>query len=676
MKHKKYVLQEDIKDCAVACLYNIIKYHDGSISMHKLRNLLNTDKTGTSVFDIVSTSNKLGLVSNAYECELNDICSLKLPAIAHIKVEGKFDHFVIIDKLIDDEIVIFDPIRGYIKETLEKFDEEWSKIIITFEKTDNLVKEKEEKFLYNIFIHITKNSLIVTIVFILSIISSFLSILHSLYLSYSYNNKFISYKLLLLFVFICVFKIYIDYVKNNKILKYTKSFDHNITKKTYNKILSLPLKYHHTRPVGDILTRISDMSNIKQFIYNVSFSFIIDFIYILFICIILFIINKTMFIFLISMTLIYLLIYFIYRNKIINLSLVTKEKTSTSNTYIIESILGVDTIKNLNITDKKYDDFKTKYKDLLNNNFKLNKLIINLNLLQDFISNITSILIVFFSIMLYKNNLISFSYVIAFNTLVVYYFSSIKNIITLDDNLIDAKNSYIRLKELYEESSIKEPSNKIKNINKIVIKNLNYSYNSSSKLLNNINFSIKKGDLIFIKGPSGCGKSTIFKILTKEFSIPKNMIKINNIDINDVNTNDILNNICYVSQNEYIFTNTILNNIKLYKEATDKEINEVIKITGLDEVLKKRGLTLDFLLEENGHNLSGGERQRIILSRSLLQNKKVLILDETMNELDVLSERSILNKIIEKYKITLILISHRDTNSDLFKKIIKIGGKK
>ena len=673
MRHKKYVLQENIKDCAVACLYNIIKYHNGNIGMNKLRNFLNTDKNGTSVFDIVSTSNKLGLKSKAYECELNDICNLQLPVIAHIKVEGKFDHFVIIDKIIDDEIVIFDPIRGYIKYDLEKFDNEWSKIIITFEKTNNLVNEKDEKFLYNIYVHIIKNSFIISIVLILSFITSFLTLLHSLFLSYSYNKKYISYKLLLLFVFICISKTIIDYVKNNKILNYTKTFDYNITKKTYNKILSLPLHYHHTRPVGDIITRINDMSNIKQFIYNISFSFIIDFIYILLICLILFLINKAIFIFLLIMTFIYCLIYLIYRNRIINNSLIVKEKSSTSNTYIIESILGIDTIKNLNIDKEKYNSFKNKYKDLLNNNYKLNKLIINLNIFQDFISNITSIFIVFICIMLYKNNLMTFSYVIAFNTLVVYYFFLFINIISLDDNLIEAKNSYIRLKELYKESSKKFTSKKIKNINKIEINNLNYSYNNY-KILNNISFSINKGDLVFIKGPSGSGKSTIFKILTKQLDVSRNMIKLNNIDINDIEYNDILNNICYVSQNEYIFTNTILNNIKLFKEATDMQIKEVIKITGVDEFLKKRNITLDYLLEENGHNLSGGERQRIILARSLLQNKKVLILDETMNELDVTSERKILKKIIEKYNVTLILISHRDNNSDLFKKTIKIGG--
>lgn len=671
MKHKKYVLQENVKDCAVACVYNIIKYYNGNINMDKLRELLNTNKEGTSVYDIVKVSNELGLYTNAYECELNDLCDLKLPIIAHIKVDCKFDHFVIIDRIIDDEIIIFDPIRGKLKYEIEKFEKEWTNIIITFDKTNNLIKEKNKNFVSDIIIHIMNNSFVIMFVFIFSIISSFLSIIHSLYLSYLYKQKNLSKNIFIIFFIICITKLIIDYIRNNKMLKYIKDFDYNITKKTYNKILLLPLNYHHTRPVGDIISRFNDLSSIKEFINYISFSFIIDLTYILMISIILFIINKSLFILLFIISTIYFLIYLLYRENINNNSLKVKEKTADTNTYLVESIFGIDTIKNLNIEKERYINFKNKYKEFLNSNFNLNKLIINLNIMQEFICNISTIIIIFISILLYTKNIISFSYIIAFNTLVFYYFNSFKNIFSIDTMLIEAKNSYKRLNQLCVKKE-EEKTTKIKTINNIKINCLTYSYNKVNNILDNINFTINKNDLIFIKGKSGAGKSTIFKLLTKQLKMDKGIIKINDINIDEINKPDIVNNICYVSQNEYIFTDTILNNIKLYKEAKKEEVDKVIRITNIDKILKKRNIEIDFLLEENGHNLSGGERQRIILARSLLQKRQVLILDETMNELDVLSERKILKDIIKEYNITLIFISHRDNNCDLFKKIIEI----
>ena len=189
---KKFIMQDGSKDCGVTCLYNIIKYYGGNINIYKLRNMLNTSKNGTSIYDIVKTSNALGLITNAYRCELNDLCSINYPSIAHIKIDGKYDHFIIIQNIIDDEILIFDPIRGYLKYDLEDFEKEWTNNIITFEKTDNLIKEKTYYFITS---YIKKNIFMIFLIVFLSIFTTLLSILNSFYLSYLYDNPFISYKI-------------------------------------------------------------------------------------------------------------------------------------------------------------------------------------------------------------------------------------------------------------------------------------------------------------------------------------------------------------------------------------------------------------------------------------------------------------------------------------------------
>ncbi len=671
----KYIGQQGIKDCAVSCLYNIIRYYKGNISMDSLREMLNTDDSGTSVYSIVEVSKKVGLVSNAYKCEINDLCNLKLPLIAHIKVEGKYEHYIIIDKIKDDILYVYDPIRGYIKYDFDSFEKEWSNIVITFDKTDDIINEKKDSNFKKIFNYLKNNSKYIYVFVTLSILASILSVFHSFYLSYLYDNYSKITSIFIIFTLICISKVIIDYIRNIIILKYNKKLDISLTNKTYNNILSLPLKYHHNRPVGDIVSRINDLSSIKEFINVVSFSFIIDLIYILIICIILFVINKLIFLILLIMVIIYILIYLSIRNNIRNSSMINKENNSCVNTYLVESILGIDTIKNLNIEENIKSIFENKYNNFLKSNFSLNKTLLNFESIQDFISVFTCIIILFVGIILSHNKMLSISYLFSLNTLIIYIFISLKNVITLDNLIIESKNSYKRLKSLSHQLISDIDCKNIEFKDSIEFKKLHYSY-SNKKTLLNINFKIDKGDYIFIKGKSGTGKSTIFKILTKQLSCDDNMVKIDGIDINKLSMKDINNNICYVSQNEFIFTDSLLNNIKLFKEARKEELDKVIKITNIDKILKERNITLDFLLEENGHNLSGGERQRILLARSLLRNKKILVLDETMNELDVESEREIIKKINAEYDLTLILISHRDNNSDLFNKIIKIDGGK
>ena len=266
-----------------------------------------------------------------------------------------------------------------------------------------------------------------------------------------------------------------------------------------------------------------------------------------------------------------------------------------------------------------------------------------------------------------------FSNLIIINSLLIYFFISLKNIIYFDRILIDSKNSYNRLEDLLDEEEDNNNKSNFNFNNNIEFKNVAYSYDSYN-IFENLSFNIDKGDFVFVKGDSGVGKSTLFKILTKQINDYKGKVIIDNTNIKNLSLNDIRNNICFVSQNEIIFTDTILNNITLFKEVAKKELEKVIRITGIDKFLKEKNISLNFLLEENGHNISGGERQRILLARALLQNKKILILDETTNGIDTLSEENIVRKVKEEYDVTLILISHRYDNLKLFNKVFEIKG--
>lgn len=669
----KYERQHGIKDCGVTCLYNIIKYYNGNISMSKLRKLTKTNENGTNVYNIVNASNSLGLKAEAYKCEFNDLSNVKLPIIAHIKLDNKFDHFVILEKINNEKIIVQDPIRGKVVYDDISFKKEWTGSIITFYKMNNLVKEKQNGAFINLKSYIFLYKKILLFFLVLTILASLFSLLNSFYLSSLYNQKNNYHIVLFLFLLFSVFKIIIDYIKNSIVFDFDNNFDSKLTNNIYKKILSLPLKYHHSRPVGDIMSRVNDLSSIKEFINFVSFSLITDFLFVIIIFIIIFFINKLLFLLLIIFALTYMFVYLLFRDKIYSMSLILKEKNSEVNSYLIESILGIDTIKNFNIEKERKLRFKSKYNNLLKLNVKYNKFILSIELFQNFIMTISNVFILFVGIKLVNKGLLLFSNLIIINSLLIYFFISLKNIIYFDRILIDSKNSYNRLEDLLDEEEDNNNKSNFNFNNNIEFKNVAYSYDSYN-IFENLSFNIDKGDFVFVKGDSGVGKSTLFKILTKQINDYKGKVIIDNTNIKNLSLNDIRNNICFVSQNEIIFTDTILNNITLFKEVAKKELEKVIRITGIDKFLKEKNISLNFLLEENGHNISGGERQRILLARALLQNKKILILDETTNGIDTLSEENIVRKIKEEYDVTLILISHRYDNLKLFNKVFEIKG--
>ena len=152
------------------------------------------------------------------------------------------------------------------------------------------------------------------------------------------------------------------------------------------------------------------------------------------------------------------------------------------------------------------------------------------------------------------------------------------------------------------------------------------------------------------------------KILMRYITVPYNVVSIANIDINHYHLENIRNNITYVSNNEYLFTDTIKNNICLYKEISEKDFLNVAAICLLNEIV-----------EENGFNFSGGERQRIILARSLLRQSNIYIFDEALSQIDIAKEKKILTNMFTYLNDKIvIIISHRFNNKKLFDHTFKL----
>ena len=211
----------------------------------------------------------------------------------------------------------------------------------------------------------------------------------------------------------------------------------------------------------------------------------------------------------------------------------------------------------------------------------------------------------------------------------------------------------------------------INDINRIDLENIHYTYNGKDEVLKNVNLTLMKGERILIYGLSGSGKSTLARLLTGVLNADQGKIKINDIELINYSLDCLRNNICYVSQNEQLFTASIYENVCLTDNGdTETSSNQFLKVCQLckvDEIAAKSPLAYQLPLEENGFNISGGERQRIILARALLKNAKCYIFDESMNEIDIHREREIIKALFQEYPNKIfIMISHRYHNSDLF----------
>jgi len=195
---------------------------------------------------------------------------------------------------------------------------------------------------------------------------------------------------------------------------------------------------------------------------------------------------------------------------------------------------------------------------------------------------------------------------------------------------------------------------------KIEFKNLSFSY-ENSEVLNNINFSIKKGKMIALVGQSGSGKSTLADLLARFYDVEVGGVYIDNHNIKDIAISDLRSLLGIVSQESILFNDSIYNNILLGKlDATEEEIITAAKIANAHNFIVKTENGYQTNIGDKGNKLSGGEKQRLSIARAILKNPEILILDEATSSLDTESERLVqdaLSKLM--HSRTSLVIAHR-----------------
>ena len=191
----------------------------------------------------------------------------------------------------------------------------------------------------------------------------------------------------------------------------------------------------------------------------------------------------------------------------------------------------------------------------------------------------------------------------------------------------------------------------------IELKNVTFSFNEENKILENLNFKIKKGEKICIVGDSGSGKSTLINLLIGLFETTDGSIISDGRPIHSYNQN-WFKKIGYVPQDVLVNNDTILNNITFNDEIKDEEkIIKILRQVGLEKFLENNNYS-KINIGQNGRNISGGQRQRIGVARSLYQDKEILVFDEATSSLDANTEKNIFDSILNIKNLTLVYTTH------------------
>lgn len=681
----KIVLQDGIKDCGICCLLSVIRYYGGDISKEVLRQITNTDRSGVSAYNLIEGARKIGFEATGMKGDLSKIEKNNLPCLAHLVVNKSYKHFVVIYDidLDNNKVLVMDPAKGRRSLTVGEFRLMSSMNFIFLKPIKALPIFNKMKIIKKTVLDFIKSKkILIWLVMFLSLCYFLFQILTAFHLKYILEFS-INYKLSGVLVFLSIyliilyfFKEFSNFLRNILLIKILSTLDFNMTFVTFKQILLLPYLYFKNRTTGEVISRLKDLNTIKNFLGQICCFVISDFLGTFIFGFIMFYLNKKLFIFIIFICLFSFGMQILFNKLKMRKLKIVNSYNDRVDSYLIEAITNIETIKGSHLEKRFSDIFKIKYQKFLEKNYSMNLILEWQLFFKNFINNFLMTVIFGLGGYLVIKNKMSLGELFIYQNIFNYFLFSFNNLLNVEGLYHEYRLAIERVEDLFmirrENFNGGYSYSLYRLTGDIIFKNLNYNV-SLKCLFKDINFSIKYKDKVLLVGESGTGKSTLVKMLMKYIEVPFGFISINNIDINHYHLDNLRNNITYVGNSDTLFTDTFYNNIVLNGNVLKENFEKIVKITKVDEIVKDDGLKYRKVIEEDGFNLSTGERQRVILARALIRKSDIYIFDEAFSQIDLNKTEEILNDVLKYLEDkTVIVISHRNNFYKLFNRVLKL----
>ncbi|WP_294305008.1 ABC transporter transmembrane domain-containing protein [uncultured Chryseobacterium sp.] len=668
---KTFSLQKDHTDCGVGSLQSLVRYYGGDISLETLREKSGTGKTGTTLLGLYQCAKEIGFDAEGCEADVEALIEHKQPVILHITLENKYEHYVVFysrDYFRDNKFLIGDPAKGLEYWDRKQLEDVWvSKTCLTLFPNDNFEKKeintsKKRKWFLDLIRQDQES--IYTIIF-LGIVTTLLGMAMSIFSQKLIDDILPKRKVSVLFLsigflsFLLIARVIIQSLRDFYIIKQARGFNQRVNKSFFSSLLYLPKLFFDTRKIGDFVARLNDTQRIQNVIKHLITNTTVDIIGIL-------ISIGFLFYYSWKLALVCLLVspivfYIIFR---FNKNIITSQKEVMQNYGIneanyIDIIRGIDVVKGFEKQDLFLKKETSVFENFQNKIFNLGKINIKITLYSALALVFFLVIILSFSSYNVLIKEIKVGELMAIIGITSSLLGSITNLALVSIPLQEAKIAFDRMFEYASISKEKIDGKEVKNIDVIKVQQLDFRFKGRSKLLEEINLTLRKGEITCILGESGCGKTTFTEILRKNYLQESgNIIINNNIYLEEVLISSWRNKISTVPQTIQLFNTTVLENIVLDEEIDQIKLQSLVNL-GFEKFIDTLPQGIMTIVGEEGVNLSGGQKQLLGWMRALYHNPEFLILDEPTSSLDVDNRKFIYNLIekIKKDKIILI-ISH------------------
>lgn len=656
-------------DTALICLVTVAKILGIPADAIQLRRAYVVGTGGMDDITFIRAARDLGMKARVITTEPEKFSQLPLPAVVILK-NG---NYVVVVRVEGDRIVVNDPYKPQLFSIpLANLFNAWSQQVILITKRAGLA-ETLNKFTISWFIPIIlrfKRILgeVLLVSFILQLFGLVTplftqAIIDKVLVHRSFNTLDI---LVLGMVVVTIFQVWMTAVRSYLFTNTSNKLDVMLSAKLFRHITALPIKYFETWQVGDVVSRVRELENVRQFITGSSLTIVLDIVFATVYIAVMFVYSSSL-----SLVALLALPLYILLNVVVTpiYRRLLNDKFSAgaeNQAFLIEAITGIQTVKSLAIEPhfvQKWEQLLARYAKAAFATANLANIAGNIG---SFIQQIFILSILWIGAHAVMDNKMTVGELVAFQMLAGQVIAPVLRLVNMWQYFQQTRVSVDRLGDILNESS--EPTFNPNRTTlpyirgEIILDRVTFRYRSdSSEVLRQVSLHIKSGMRVGIVGRSGSGKSTLTKIIQRLYVPESGRVLIDGVDLVQVEPAWLRRQIGVVLQENYLFNGSIAQNISTARPgATSEEIQNLARMAGADEFIQRLPKGYDTNVGERGASLSGGQRQRIAIARALLPDPSVLIFDEATSALDYESERIIMNNLDDMAKgRTMIMIAHR-----------------
>jgi ATP-binding cassette subfamily B protein len=448
--------------------------------------------------------------------------------------------------------------------------------------------------------------------------------------------------------------------------KMTNSIIQTIREEVFTHLQTLGFKFFDSRPTGKILSRVmGDVNSLKQVLQNFVITLLPDFITVIAVMVIMLIKNPR----LALAGMVGLPILIIGLLVIENLCRVRwqihRKKSSNLNAFLHEDISGIRIIKTFAAEDETletFDELTKEHRDSFMDAIRVNDAF---NSVIEVSTAVSIICMLYVAVTVLHLDATNVGLLVAFSSYLSLFWQPIANLGNFYNQIITNLAAAERVFEVIDlEPEIKDGETvgeMPEIIGRVRFKNVGFAYEDGVPVLNDVNFDINPGETIALVGPTGAGKTTIVNLISRFYDVQSGTVIVDDTDVKDVSIDSLRSQLGIMTQDNFLFTGTIRENIRYGKlDATDEEIEEACKKVNAHDFIMNLEKGYDTELTERGGGLSAGQKQLLAFARTILSDPKILILDEATSSIDTKSEILVQKGIATILKgRTSFVIAHR-----------------